>query len=187
MHRVRNVESPAPSRRLRAEAVLSDPLVLELLDARLVAVLATYDPAGTIHAVPMWYVRREDAVLFATSSSSRKVQNLERDARATFVLHDSRPGFEVCGASIVGTVEVVRSPEAIPFVQLVHDRYVSRDGAADPAAAEFLSSDDVALRFRPTAALTWDERASAAARALMSLHGALPLVPTEARPSRASE
>jgi hypothetical protein len=181
------MSDPTPSRRLTGDEVLADALVRELLDALLVSLLATFDSHGTIHAVPMWYVRHEDAVLLATSSSSRKVHNLQRDARATFVLHDSRPGFEVCGASIVGTAEVVRSPEAIPLVELVHDRYVSRDGAADPAAAEFLSSDDVALRFRPTSALTWDERSSAAARALRAIHGALPLVPTDPRPSRASE
>jgi Pyridoxamine 5'-phosphate oxidase len=181
------MSDPIPSRRLTGDEVLADALVRELLDARLVGVLATFDSRGTIHAVPMWYVRHGDAVLLATSSSSRKVQNLEHDARATFVLHDSRPGFEVCGASIVGTAKVVRSPESRPLVELVHGRYVSRDGAADPAATAFLSSDDVALRFRPSAALTWDERASAAARALRSLHGALPLVPTEPRPSAPSE
>jgi hypothetical protein len=50
----------------------------------------------------MWYAPHDGVVLFATSSKSRKVRNLEGDPRATLVLHDSRPGYEVCGASIVG-------------------------------------------------------------------------------------
>ena len=84
--------------------MLADALVRELLDARLVAVLATFDRTWAIHAVPMWYAAGEDAIVLATSSRSRKVRNLERDPRATLVLHDSRPGFEVCGVSIAGTV-----------------------------------------------------------------------------------
>jgi hypothetical protein len=51
-------------------------------------------------------------VILATSSRSRKVWNLERDPRATLVLHDSRPGCEVCGTSIAGRVEIVRPPDA---------------------------------------------------------------------------
>lgn len=177
------MSDPTPSRRLKGAEVLADALVRELLDARLVGVFATFDLRGTIHAVPMWYALDEDCVVLATSSLSRKVQNVERDARATIVLHDSRPGFEVCGASIAGRAEIVKSPQAVALVGLVHDRYVTLEGAADAAAAEFLASDDVALRFRPTTALTWDERASAAARALRALGGALPLRPTDPRSS----
>ena len=105
------MSDPTPSRRLRGGAVLADALVRELLEARLVAVLATFDREWAIHAVPMWYAAGEDAIVLATSSRSRKVRNLERDPRATLVLHDSRPGFEVCGASIAGTVEIVRHGE----------------------------------------------------------------------------
>lgn len=152
----------------------------ELLEARLIAVLATLDPSGTIHAVPMWYAAGEGCVVLATGSRSRKVRNLEHDARAGLVLHDSRPGFEVCGVSIAGRAEVVRGLLARPLVDLVHRRYVSSD-RDPPAVREFLASDDVALRFRPESALTWDERTSAASRALRESGGALPLVPTDPR------
>lgn len=175
------MSDPTPSRRLSGDRVLADPLVRELLAARLIGVLATYDPAGEIHAVPMWYAAHEEAVILATSSRSRKVYNLGRDARATLVMHDSRPGCEVCGVSIAGAVEIVRPHDAGALIELVHRRYVTEDGAADPAVGRFLASDDVALRFRPTSALTWDERASPASEALRASGGALPLVPTEPR------
>jgi PPOX class probable F420-dependent enzyme len=175
------MSDPTPSSRLTGDDVLADPLVRELLDDRLIGVLATFDPSGTIHAVPMWYAAAERAVILATSSGSRKVRNLRRNPGATLVLHDSRPGCEVCGASIVGTVEVVSPGECGSLVELVHRRYVSEEGAAEPAVRRFLASDDVALRFSPSSALTWDERASDAAQALRSRGGALPLVPTDPR------
>ena len=181
------MESPAPSGRLRARAVLRDPLVHELLTARLVAVLATYDPVGTIHAVPMWYATRDGSVVLATSSRSRKVTCLEADPRATLVLHDSRSGYEVCGASIAGTVEIVMGADARTLVGLVHERYLTSEAGDDPSVSAYLASDDVALRFRPESATTWDERASEAARALRSSGGALPLAPTDPRPRIASQ
>ena len=173
--------APTPSRDHHARATLSDPLVCELLDARLVGVLATLRGGGTIDAVPMWYARHEDAVVFATGSRSRKVRNLEADARATLVLHDSRPGYEVCGASIVGTVEIVRAPAARALVELVHGRYLAPESADDESVRAFLESDDVALRLTPTSSVTWDERGSEAAQVVRARGWALPLVSTDPR------
>lgn len=166
---------------LRGEGVLADELVQELLSARSTGVLATLEPDGSVHAVPMWLAPSEGAILLATGSRSRKVRNLEQDPRATLVLHDSRPGAEVCGTSMRGRVELVRGGSALPLVESVHRRYVSDAGRRLPEVGDFLSSDDVALRFIPEAAVTWDERRSAAARAMRAAEAALPLEPTTPR------
>jgi PPOX class probable F420-dependent enzyme len=179
---VRPVSTPTPSRDHEGLATLSEPLVRELLDARLVGVLATLRRDGTVDAVPMWYAAHEDAVILATSSRSRKVRNLEAEPRATLVLHDSRPGYEVCGACIAGTVEIVRPPQAGQFVDLVHERYVAVAAAGDTEVLAYLESDDVALRLTPSTAVTWDERGSAAAEIVRARGWALPLVSTDPRP-----
>jgi PPOX class probable F420-dependent enzyme len=175
------VSEPVPSRHLQAADVLDEPLVRELLDARLVGVLATLDDEG-IHAVPMWFAREGERVYLATGSRSRKVRNLGRDVRATLVVHDSRPGFEVCGISLAGRAEVLVGDEARRFVDVVHRRYVAPAAEEDESVREFLESDDVAIRFTPETALTWDERGSAGSEALRATGGALPLVPTDPRP-----
>src|SRR5262245_28936151 len=125
------MSAPTPSRDHEGVATLSDPLVRELLDARLVGVLATLRRGGAIDAVPMWFAAQDDAVILATSSRSRKVRNLRRDPRATLVLHDSRPGYEVCGACIAGSVEIVQPPAAQSLVELVHTRYLAVEAAGD--------------------------------------------------------
>ena len=173
--------APTPSRDRDARATLSDPLVQELLAARLVGVLATHRPDGTIDAAPMWYALHDHAVVLATGSRSRKVRNLEADSRATLVLHDSRPGYEVCGASIAGTVEIVRAAAARPLVELVHSRYLVDQSADDESVRAFLDSDDVALVLTPSASVTWDERDSKAAEVVRARGWALPLVSTDPR------
>jgi PPOX class probable F420-dependent enzyme len=176
------VAEPTPSSEVRGAAVLADPLVRELLAARLVGVLATLEPDGSVHAVPMWLAPTEDAIALATASRSRKLRNIERDSRATLVLHDSRAGLEICGASIRGRVAIVRGEEAVPLIRLVHRRYVADAGLALPETEMFLGSDDVALRLMPEAVVTWDERGSAATRAVRESGTALPLEPTAPRP-----
>ena len=133
---------------------------------RLIGVLATLEPDGAVHAVPLWLAPGDGAILLATGSRSRKTRNLERDPRATLVLHDSRPGAEVCGASIRGRVEIFRGADAEPLIRTVQRRYVGDAREQLPAIEAFLGSDDAALRFVPEVAVTWDERGNAAARAL---------------------
>lgn len=173
--------APTPSRGLAGGGVLADPLVQELLAARLVGVLATLEADGSVHAIPLWYALDGGAIVFATGSASRKVRNLRRDPRATFVLHDSRPGLEVCGASIRGRVEVVEGAAARSLADVVHRRYVTPEGARLPAPAEFLASDDVALLLHPDTAFTWDERGSPAAGELRDAGAGLALESTTPR------
>jgi PPOX class probable F420-dependent enzyme len=175
------VSEPTASRLLRGADVLADPLVRSLVDARLIGVLATAGADRRIHVVPMWFARDADVLVLATGSRSRKVSNVRRAPIATFLVHDSRPGMEVCGATIGGPVEVVDGPAAGPMIELVHRRYIDAGAGALTPVREFLASDDVALRLRPEEAFTWDERGSEAARVLRAVGGALPLVSTEPR------
>jgi PPOX class probable F420-dependent enzyme len=175
------MSEPSPSRDHDARATFSDPLVRELLEARLVGILATLRPDGVVDAVPMWYAVDDQVVVLATGSRSRKVRNLEADPRATLVLHDSRPGYEVCGTSIAGTVEIVRAAAARPLVELVHARYLAAESADDASVRAFLDSDDVALRLTPRSSVTWDERGSEAAEVVRARGWALPLVSTDPR------
>lgn len=173
---------PAPSNRLHDDDVLDDKLVRELLELRLVCVFATLDPeGGAIHAVPMWFASDRRSILLATGSRSHKVRNMRGDSRSTLVIHDSRPGFEVCGVSMMGRAEIVRGDEASPLVRRVHRRYVDESRATTSAVRAFLESDDVAIRFHPRSAFTWDQRGTEANEALRTTGAALPLVTTDAR------
>jgi PPOX class probable F420-dependent enzyme len=148
---------------MSVQDLLARPLGRELLEAPLVASLATLEPGGSVHVVPIWYLWDGDAVLMATSSTSRKVRNLERDARATVMIHDSPGGVDVRGVSLAGRVEIQRGDDAAAAVHAVHLRYVTERGLALRAVREFLAGDDVILRFLPEKGSSWDSTASEAA------------------------
>ena len=175
------MSTPNPSRLVHAADVFSDPLVEELLALRLVGVLATGEAGGLVHAVPMWVCATDRDIVLATGGGSRKLRNLERDPRATLVLHDSRSGCDVFGASFRGEVEIVRPPQSRPLIERVHRHYVTAEGLELPEVSAFLGGDDVALRFRPERALVWDQRDTVAALVLNASGEALPLEPTAPR------
>lgn len=147
----------------------------DLLSLRLVAVLGSLSRDGLPHLTPVWFADGGDALLLATASSSHKVANVVRNAHAALVVHDSGPGFHVRGVSMTGHVDVVRGPSAAPLVDLVHARYVDPAANRLPEVAAFLAADDVALRFVPARAWTWDQRGTPADEALRASGGAFPL------------
>ena len=83
--------------------------------------------------------------------------------------------------SIMGDAEIVRGVSASTLVRHVHRRYIDESRDVPEAVAAFLESDDVAIRFRPQSAFTWDQRETEANIALRATAGALPLVTTDAR------
>jgi len=83
---------PSPSRIVRGEEIYADPLVRELLELRLVAVLATLEPDGAVHAVPMWVCWTERDLVLATGRGSRKLENIERDPRVALSMEGAEVG-----------------------------------------------------------------------------------------------
>jgi PPOX class probable F420-dependent enzyme len=146
---------------------LSEELAQDLLADRLIASLATLNGDGSIHVVPMWYLWDGEALLIPTNHATRKAKNLERDPRATVMIDDSRGAFEICGITLVGTVEIVRAPQSFELNRRIHLKYVTERGLALEPVRGYLSTDDIALRFLAERMSSWDMRGTERARALL--------------------
>jgi PPOX class probable F420-dependent enzyme len=152
---------------LTPEGALTDELALELLNARLIANLATFNADGSVHLVAMWFLWDGEAVLSPTHRRTRKARNLERDPRATLMIDDSRGGFDLRGVTLVCEAEIVESPTSRELNRLVHLKYVTEAGLELEPVKRYLATDDVTLRFRPTKLSSWDLRNTEQGRALL--------------------
>jgi PPOX class probable F420-dependent enzyme len=140
----------------------------ELLEACLIANLASINPNGTIHLVAMWFRRDGDAILFPTSRHTRKARNLRRHAQATAMIDRSRAGLDLRGVQIKGSVELVEGPEARRLNHSIHERYVTPTGLADEAVAAYLAEgDDVTVRLAIERVSSWNLADGAAGQALL--------------------
>ena len=125
-----------------------------LLGERRYAVLATHDPDGGIRLAPIWFLFEDDRFYFATSSESRKVMNVERNASASVVVDAREPGRERW-VSASGPVEIQRDGVAQAINASIWRRYLAPEALDGPIEAALRASDDVTLRLTPTAWQSW--------------------------------
>ena len=147
----------------------------DLLEARLVASFATLDRDGSVHLVGMWFVWDGEAVLLPTSGTTRKVRNLERDARATVMIDDSRAGLDLRGIVLAGRVSILRGAEAVLLNRRIHLKYLTESGRELPPVDRYLATDDVTIRLAPERTSSWDLRNTEQGRALAETGESRPL------------
>jgi len=164
-----------PGGRGEERDLLAEGLARELLEARLIANFATLNRDGSVHLVPLWYLWDGEAVLLPTSGATRKVRNLERDARATVMIDDSRGGFDLRGITLTGRAAILRGGEAVALNRRIHLRYLTERGRDLEPVDRYLATDDVTIRFAPERVSSWDLRSTEQGRALIETGESRPL------------
>jgi PPOX class probable F420-dependent enzyme len=165
-----------PGGRGEERDLLGEALARELLDARLIAKLATLDADGGIHLVGMWFLWDGEAVLLPTSHKTRKAKNIARDPRATVMIDDSRGGFDLRGLALMGRAELVDGAEALATNRRIHLKYLTERGRELEPVDRYLATDDVTIRFVPERASAWNLRDTDQGRAVQQQGAFHPLV-----------
>ena len=122
----------------------------DLVQLRLLAVLATYRRDGTVLLSPVWHEWHDGGFNVVTSSPDVKAAHLRRDPRASIVVCEHSPpyrGVELrCGAQLV-TVGVADA------VKRIASRYLGEEAGAAYAES---ASDDLLMRLEPGDLRAWD-------------------------------
>jgi PPOX class probable F420-dependent enzyme len=132
------------------------PLAVDILSRRLIANLATPNPDGSIHLVPMWFRFDGRALLLPTSGRTKKIRNLRAAGRATVMVDESRAGLDLRGVMLVGPAELVEGADALALNRSIHLKYVTAEGLELPQVRDYLGTDDVTIRLTPDRVVTWD-------------------------------
>jgi PPOX class probable F420-dependent enzyme len=134
-----------------------DELTVELrsfLDQRRCGVLATHNSGCTIHLTPIWFLFEGGCFYFESSSTSRKVKNVEQSPSASVVVDAREPGRERW-VSASGPVEILRDAESASINSRIRRRYVAEPALGGPLEAALAAADDVTLKLVPTAWRSW--------------------------------
>lgn len=144
---------------------LDDAELASFLAENIKVQVATVGKDGTAHLTTLFYVVLDDGrIAFWTYGRSQKIRNLERDPRITCLVEDGTDYFELRGASIKGTAELVRDPEQIFEIgSAVATRMVgaaSFDELGDLGAQEVRrqAAKRVAVVITPEQISSWDHR-----------------------------
>jgi PPOX class probable F420-dependent enzyme len=122
----------------------------DLLELRLLAVLATYRRDGAVLLSPVWHEWRDGGFNVVTGGDDVKAVHLRRDPRASIVVCEpSLPyrGIEVrCRAQLVTT-------DVGEAVRRIASRYLGGETGAEYAAT---AGDDLLIRLEPGDLRAWD-------------------------------
>jgi PPOX class probable F420-dependent enzyme len=126
-----------------------------LLDARLIATLATTEPDGSTYLSAVWFLRDGEEILVATGGRTRKARNAAERPRAALLVDTHGPG-ALRGGAATGTVRVVRGDEARALNERVWAKYLTPAGLSHPDVGESIRAhDDVTIVFHPDGWRTW--------------------------------
>ena len=139
-------------------AQISDASVQEMLAGRYVATLATENDDGTIHMVAVWYFYEGEKIYVATSSRTRKAQNLRERSKVSLMI-DSRDTAAQRGICVAGTAQLLSGAASREWTAKVHHKYLSADALADAKVGPvFAQWDDVTIQIAPNSVIAWDMR-----------------------------
>jgi len=128
---------------------------LDLLDARVIATLATIDDDGLPYLSAVWFLRDGDDVLVATGGRTLKARNAERRPRGGLLVH-GREEAPLRGIASVGSLAVVRGDAARALNDRVWGKYLTPAGLEHPGLGVAIAEhDDVTLRFTPEGWRSW--------------------------------
>jgi nitroimidazol reductase NimA-like FMN-containing flavoprotein (pyridoxamine 5'-phosphate oxidase superfamily) len=130
----------------------------KLFGALPVVSVATVDPDGTPHVVPLWFVWPEDAIYVSTRREARTWRNAVADPRVSVTIDVGRSWNEIAGIAVAGLAEPLPAehPTMRGPISAWHEKYRSLlSGAGFAGFAEEVRGLAF-LRVVPRRLASWD-------------------------------
>jgi PPOX class probable F420-dependent enzyme len=138
---------------------MDDDEVKAHLDACYRMQVATLEPDGSPHLVPLAYMWFDGRLAFWTDPSSRKVRNLRRDPRITCLIETGTSPDDFRAVQIVGRAEGVDDAETSRRAgEALTTRYGGRLDDDGRAWVESLLPVRVVVIVHPERVVSWDHR-----------------------------
>ena len=125
-------------------------VVTEFLSGRFIAAVATQNPDGSAHVVPIWYLFENGAIYLPTNLGSVKARNVKERPYASVMIDSRGPG-SLRAASTKGSAELLDEVVAKEINHRCWSKYCTSAGMADPDVGGLLASyDTVCIKIVPT-------------------------------------
>jgi len=122
----------------------------DLVELRLLAVLATHWRDGTVLLSPVWHEWRDGGFQVVTGSHDVKAAQLRRDPRASIVVCEHTPPYRGVEVRCHARLATAAAGEA---VRRIASRYLGTEAGAAYAES---AADDLLIRLEPGDLRAWD-------------------------------
>jgi PPOX class probable F420-dependent enzyme len=145
----------------RDQIKLTDDEQRGLVESERVVVVSSIGPRGWPHSMPLWYVPRDAEIWIYTYAKSQRIQNLERDPRATLLIETGHEYNELRGLQIEAEADIRRDYETVyGLARELAARYAGGATSVDEEvpALRAQARKRVAVRFESRRVASWDHR-----------------------------
>ena len=119
--------------------------------------VATINPDGSPHLMPMYFVLVDGAVAFWTYTRSQKIRNLQRDPRITVMAEAGEAYFDLRGVQISGHAHLTTDPVAVlEFGERLYERQFGLLGEAARASVAGSAPKRTCVTVEPIRVVSWD-------------------------------
>jgi len=147
--------------------VLGSDEIDKILSMTLIANLGTIDNDGSIHLVPMWFLRVGNDICIPTSRHTHKYRNLLARPRASVMIDISLTGLNLKGVLVRGKVELINGEEAQKINRLIQLKYIMQEALNDASVSSYLTKgDDIAIKVHMDHVISWNLADSKAWKAI---------------------
>ena len=128
----------------------------EVLNGRYYATLGSINGDGSIHMTPVWFLFQDDHLYVQSSSTSRKVKNIESRPEVTLMVDVRKLGSEKW-VYAAGSARILHGEDARGINANILRRYLTESGLEDPRVGPVLAAgDDVTIAMAPKTWRSWD-------------------------------
>jgi PPOX class probable F420-dependent enzyme len=143
----------------RAQIVMSDSEIRDLLAGTRSMTLATIGPTGQPHLVAMWFAVLDGEIYLETKAKSQKAANLRRDSRISCLIEDGATYDELRGVEIEGHAQLSDDPDLLWRIGVnLFERYYGPYSDELKPFVEAMLAKRVAVKVTPDRIRSWDHR-----------------------------
>ena len=143
----------------RAEIVMTEAEIGDLLAGTRSMTLATIGPNGQPHLVAMWFALLDGEIYLETKAKSQKAANLRRDPRISCLIEDGATYDELRGVEIEGHAQLSDDPDLLWRIGVnLFERYYGPYSDELKPFVEAMLAKRVAVKVTPDRIRSWDHR-----------------------------
>jgi PPOX class probable F420-dependent enzyme len=136
----------------------SEELTNKFLERVLIARIATVDPEGHPHVVPVWYGWDGESLWISAFASTQKVQHIENNPMISVVIDTTTDHVDNKAVLLEGKAELVR--ESKDFLQKqttwIYTRYLGEEGVLEEEPQSWINDkENLLIKLTPTKITNW--------------------------------
>ncbi|OLC35896.1 MAG: pyridoxamine 5'-phosphate oxidase family protein [Thaumarchaeota archaeon] len=126
----------------------------DFLKSQKIMRLATIDPKGSPHIVPVWYDYSRGKFYVGTNTSTKKAKNIKQNSKISFCVDVGVSSPDIFGIMAVGKARLILEKK---HVQLIAKRILLRyfKSLRNKSAQQLLNDTDCIIEITPKRIKTW--------------------------------